>query len=96
MANDLPIDDLKSVDIFDSDDAKIYLTKEKEATYSPPIISFFEKLVSVVKKIGNELDNEKSFLIKKLPVLDQRYMDTTIGKFMAQFLLNIMKHNLLI
>ncbi len=80
LANSSPIEDLKGIDIFDSDNARVYLTKEKETTYTPPIIAFFEELVSVSKRIGEKLDEEKRQLIKSLPQLDQRYINTEAGK----------------
>ncbi|MDD2451297.1 MAG: AAA family ATPase [Sulfurovum sp.] len=80
IANSAPVDDLRGIDIFDSDNAKLYLTKEKEATYTPPLISLFEELVSVCKRIGEKLDAEKRLLVSSLPTLDSRYTHTEVGR----------------
>jgi len=80
VANNAPIDDLRGVDIFDSDNAKLYLTREKESTYTPPLIAFFEELVSVCKRIGEKLDFEKRLLVSSLPTLDSRYIHTAGGR----------------
>lgn len=80
IANSPAIEDLRGVDIFDADNAKLYLTREKEATYTPPIIALFEQLVAVCKRIGDKLDEEKRLLVKSLPALDSRYTQTTVGR----------------
>lgn len=80
IANSAAIEDLLDVDIFDSDNAKLYLTKEKEVTYTPPLIVIFEKLVSICKRIEDKLEQEKQLLVSSLPILDNRYTNTDIGK----------------
>lgn len=80
IANSAAIEDLLGVDIFDSDNAKLYLTREKEATYTPPLIVIFEELVSICKRIEDKLEQEKQLLVSSLPILDSRYTNTNIGK----------------
>lgn len=80
IANSPAIDDILGVDIFDSDNAKLYLTREKEVTYTPPLIVIFEELVSTCKRIEDKLEEEKQLLVSSLPILDSRYINTDIGK----------------
>jgi ABC-type cobalamin/Fe3+-siderophores transport system ATPase subunit len=72
----IAINDLLGVDIFDADNATIYLTKEKEASYTPPLVALFEDLVSVCKKVSAKLETEKSLLVKRLPTLPAQYEHT--------------------
>jgi len=81
IANSSAIEDLRGIDIFDSDNAKLYLAKEKEVTYTPSLIVIFEELVSVCKRIEDKLVEEKRLLVSRLPQLDTRYIDTGAGKF---------------
>ncbi len=80
IVNSEPIEVLQGVDIFDAENAKLYLSKEKEVSYTPPIIALLEKLVSVAKRIGKKLDEEKSLLVNTLPTIDPRYIETQKGK----------------
>lgn len=75
-ATDVAINDLVGVDIFDTDNAIIYLTQEKEASYIPPLIGLFEDLVSICKKVSAKLEIEKSLLVKRLPTLPTQYEHT--------------------
>lgn len=80
IANSSAIEDLLGVDIFDSDNAKLYLTREKEVTYTPPLIVIFEELVSTCKRIEEKLEQEIQLLVSRLPILDIRYTNTNICK----------------
>lgn len=79
-ANSEAIKDLKGVDIFDADNAKMYLTREKEASYTPPLIALFESMVATVKKINLKLESEKNLLVRSLPSLPAQYTDTNAGR----------------
>ena len=79
-ATDAPINDLLGVDIFDSDNATNYLTKENEASYTPPLVALFENLVSVCKRVSLKLEAEKNSLIKGLPTLPTQYEHTPKAK----------------
>ncbi|HDX7022944.1 TPA: hypothetical protein RPO27_004869 [Escherichia coli] len=45
-ADSPPIDALKGIDIFDTDEALHYLTQESATTYIPSVVGLFEKLVT--------------------------------------------------
>ena len=76
---DAPIDALRAVDIFDSDTANNYLTRDNEATYTPPVVSLFDKLVGIVKKITERLQVQQAALVKALPDIPQQYVVTKSG-----------------
>lgn len=70
------VDTLRSIDIFDSDEASHYLTAESAATYIPPIIGLFEKLASAVEMVRQTLESEQEKLVSALPVLPPIYGTT--------------------
>jgi len=79
-ARDVAINDLLGVDIFDTDNATMYLTKEKDVSYTPPLVSLFEEIVNVCKRISTKLETEKNTLVKQLPPLPTQYTTTTKSK----------------
>lgn len=73
------IEELRDIDIFDSEEASHYLTAESAATYIPPLVSLFEKLAVVVEQVRDILTAEQSKLVTALPQLPFIY-DGTPGK----------------
>ncbi|KNX79209.1 restriction endonuclease [Pseudomonas sp. 250J] len=73
------IEKLRSIDVFDSDEANHYLTAESAATYTPPIVALFEKLAVVVEQVRDALTAEQSKLVSALPQMPAIY-DGTPGK----------------
>lgn len=78
-ANAAPIEALRTVDIFDSDAANNYLTKDNEATYTSPLVSLFEKLVGIVNLVKERLQVQQAALLKGLPALPLQYIATKSG-----------------
>ncbi len=76
---DDPIDALRAVDIFDSDAANNYLTRDNEATYTPPVVSLFDKLVGIIKLIRARLQFQQAALVRALPAIPQHYAATKSG-----------------
>lgn len=74
-----PIEELKPLDIFDSDDAGYYLIREKEPSYTPPQVAFFEMLASVFDQVKRTLQWEQDKLVSALPKLPAEYEHTEIG-----------------
>lgn len=74
-----PIEALRAIDIFDSDTAISYLTRDKEAAYTPPIVSLFDKLVGIVNLVKEKLQAQQAILVKALPVIPQQYIATKSG-----------------
>lgn len=78
------IDTLRSIDIFDSDEASHYLTAESAATYIPPVVSIFGKLASAADTVRKTLESEQEKLISALPVLPQIYSTTPSKKLYSE------------
>ncbi|MGY4494546.1 hypothetical protein [Pseudomonas sp. TE3610] len=74
------IEQLREIDIFDSDEALHYLKSESAATYSPPIMGLFEKLAAGTDAVKDALQAEQDHLVSKLPVIPASYQETSIGK----------------
>lgn len=68
-ASDPAIDALRSIDIFDSDEATNYLRNENSATYSPPIVAILQRLADACDRVKADLQTEQSLLISALPAL---------------------------
>jgi energy-coupling factor transporter ATP-binding protein EcfA2 len=67
---------LRAVDIFDSDEAVHYLTKESSAGYVPPLVSMFERLAAACDGIKAKLQTQQDKLISGLPALPVEYVGT--------------------
>lgn len=74
-----PIDALKGIDIFDTDEAQHYLTQESAATYIPGVVGLFEELAKYLKLVRDRLTDEQSQLVSKLPVLPAVYQRCRIA-----------------
>jgi hypothetical protein len=48
--------DLQAVDFFDADAAAFYLSKETEASYTPPMVALFEGLADACNLVKSKLD----------------------------------------
>lgn len=79
-ANGAPIDELRPVDIFDTDIADFYLTEETSIAYVPPAVALFEALATVCDRIKEHLVREQSALASTLPALPSEYSVTAAGK----------------
>jgi energy-coupling factor transporter ATP-binding protein EcfA2 len=78
------IDHLRSVDIFDAYCGHVYVTKENEVSYEPPVLSFFSELIDVCEKVSRMLNDEKSKLLSKKPTLPVEYNSTSSGQWYAK------------
>ena len=78
-AHESCLDDLVSIDIFDSEEANYYLTKESTATYTPPAVTLFAELAKVCSKVKDILQTEQDTLFSKLPKLPSQFYSTEIA-----------------
>ncbi|KWS39037.1 hypothetical protein [Pseudomonas syringae] len=74
------IEQLREIDIFDSEEALHYLKSESAATYSPPIMGLFEKLASATDSVRDTLQAEQDQLASQLPSIPAPLKDTSAGK----------------
>ncbi|QOD80747.1 AAA family ATPase [Chromobacterium haemolyticum] len=80
IANSAPIEDLRAVDIFDTDEATHYLRNESAAAYTPPVVSLFENLAEVCDLVKQQLQAEEQKLVKALPNLPADFVSTGAGR----------------
>lgn len=78
ISND-PIEELKQVDIFDSDTARTYIQASQKTTYTPVIVSFFEALSVGYDEVKRRLAGMKNSLISSLPTIPANYISTPAG-----------------
>lgn len=81
FVNDGAINNLKGIDIFDSDEATYYLSKESPATYTPPLIGMFEELAKICDSVKSRLQQEQGKLTTALPMLPAKYSNTDPAVF---------------
>ncbi len=60
-------DDLHSVDIFDTSFGKVFVNKEDEMSFEPPVLSFFSSLILACEKVALALDAEANRHQSKKP-----------------------------
>ncbi|AYM76581.1 restriction endonuclease [Janthinobacterium agaricidamnosum] len=80
IANGDVIENIRATDIFDSDEAGHYLSKENAAAYTPPMVAMFESLASTSDRIRDALQAEQDRLVSVLPVVPAAFLATERGK----------------
>ena len=58
-------DELRNVDIFDTSFGKVFASSEEEASYEPPLLSFFSLLTLVCEKVAAALDTKADKIATK-------------------------------
>jgi energy-coupling factor transporter ATP-binding protein EcfA2 len=66
-ASGVEIGSLNSLDVFDSDVAELYVSKDREATYTPPVLLWFEYLAQLCSKLKVRLQNERNLVQSSFP-----------------------------
>lgn len=67
---------LRAMDIFDSDEAQHYLTKESSAVYVPPLVFMFEQLAAGCDSVKEVLQTEQAKLVSGLPTMPAQFAAT--------------------
>jgi len=80
IANSNPVDDLRPVDVFDTECGRLYLEKDTELSYELPELSLFTDLVEACKQVEAGLLAEQRKLVSKLPEMPVRYAGSEAGK----------------
>jgi len=65
--NEPAVEALTSVDIFDSECGKFYLSTENEASYTPMVVALFDELVHACEGVKERLQTDKASIPNKLP-----------------------------
>jgi len=81
--DDEPIKDLAGIDIFDTDEALHYLSKESAASYTPPTLAMFSALATVCDRVKAQLQIEQDGLVSALPKLLSQYSKSVAGEAYA-------------
>lgn len=71
-----PVDALRMIDIFDTDESQYYLGKENPISYTPSLVKLFEGLAKTCDHIKDKLQFEKNTLISTLPDIPEIYQQT--------------------
>ncbi|MDO8774988.1 MAG: AAA family ATPase [Burkholderiaceae bacterium] len=79
LANAVPVEALRAVDIFDADEAVHYLSSENAAAYTPPVVALFENLALACDQVKAQFQDEQGKLVKALPALPHEYSATAAG-----------------
>ena len=74
-----PIEDLRCVDIFDSDTADHYLSEETTASYIPPAVALLDRLGTTCDLVVARLNTELALLPTTLPQLPHEFCTTDVG-----------------
>lgn len=74
-------DELRPVDIFDTECGRMYLENESEVTYEPPALLFFSDLIAVCEQIESRIDGKLDSFASKKPKMPSEFADTTAGKW---------------
>ncbi len=71
--------ELRTVSLYDSDCAHVYVNDESEVAYEPPLLSYFRMLVQVCEKVDGMLAAEIAAKVTSKPALPPEYALTASG-----------------
>lgn len=74
-------DELRSVQIYDSDCASVYVNEENQVTHEPWALSLLGVLVQACEQVGQALREEIARKPSKKPMLPEMYQETCAGKW---------------
>jgi len=74
-------EDLRPVDIFDTECGRLYLESESEVTYEPPALLFFSDLIAACEQIAQRIDGKMVRHSSKKPQMPSECTDTAAGKW---------------
>jgi len=77
-------DELRAVELYDSECANLYVNDENEVAYEPWILSLFSQLTEVCDQVGQALKEESSKLMSKKPKLPDSYVTTEAGAWFSK------------
>lgn len=89
VANSDPLEDLKAVDVFDTECGRLYLEEDSELSYEPPELALFSSLVDICEQVKAALTAEQAKLASNLPDLPDQHAKTPAGQAYAALLRGI-------
>ncbi|HKK44296.1 MAG TPA: hypothetical protein VJ964_02160 [Balneolaceae bacterium] len=78
--DDGKIDELGTVDIYDTSSSKFYVDNENEVTYEPPLLEIFSDLVKVAERLSKKIKGLIKQKVSKKPSLPSELEETEFGK----------------
>ncbi len=75
--------DLRTVALYDTDCAHVYVNNENEVTYEPPLLSYFRILVEICEKVDTKLGAEIVAKVTIKPALPPEYAQMASGVWFA-------------
>jgi len=78
------IDDLEDVAIYDTDCAHVYVDKEHEVSYEPPLLGLFRQLVDACGIVDKVLRKEIESNVSALPKLPNDYIGTDAASWFGK------------
>lgn len=79
-SNEAPIEAVRAIDIFDSDEATHYLNRESAVSYTPPTVALFESLAAACDQLKRMLQAEQGQMFSTLPAMPALYQPTVAGR----------------
>jgi len=76
-----PVDDLLSIDVYDSTTGLVYLEGQNEVTYEPPLLRFFSELIDISQVLGDFINSKIDEKISAKPEIPLKYQETESGKW---------------
>ncbi len=76
QVNAAAIEELQSIDVFDTQTGSLYLSGETDLSYSPPELSFFSELVEISRRVEAKLKEESRGLKSELPNYQRAHAET--------------------
>lgn len=78
------INDLEDVAIYDTDCAHVYVDKEHEVSYEPPLLGLFRQLVDTCGQIDKVVSKEIESNVSTLPKLPKEYIGTDAASWFGK------------
>jgi hypothetical protein len=78
------LDDIRKIEIYDTDCAHVYLTEENEVAYEPWALSLFSELTTVCKLINEKLKNEIDLSFSKTSSVPTKCQDTNSASWYSK------------
>lgn len=74
-------EDLRPVDIFDTECGRMYLQSESEVTYEPPSLLFFTDLICICEQVAGRIDGMLGTHTSQKPQIPAEFSETAAGKW---------------
>ena len=83
-AADSSLDELRGLNIYDTDCGQVYINKDNELSFEPPVLRFLSKMVEVCDMVSKNIQGKIDCEIKALPQFPVEYAGTSWAKWIQQ------------